>query len=108
MTRESGSKVPIIERTSVAGKIRRIARFDKTVVKAAIDANAPTQIVLNHIDYVDVNRKQLEGHSDRTFRFASRVEISLDVTLDYFGFGPSSLVPARDAIAIAERNLKFA
>ena len=51
VTRESGSSEPIIERTSVTSKIRRVARFDPVIVQAAIEANAPTQIVLNHVDY---------------------------------------------------------
>lgn len=91
VTRESGSKTPIIERTSVTGKVRRVARFDPAVVKAAIEANAPTQIVLNHVDYVDSIND--EGRlTDKTELFIGEIEAQVEGSVDYLGFDPKTLV----------------
>ncbi|MQA65489.1 MAG: adenylosuccinate synthetase [Alphaproteobacteria bacterium] len=48
ITRESGSPHDLEERTTVTGHVRRVARFNADIVKAAIEANAPTKIVLNY------------------------------------------------------------
>lgn len=106
VTRESGSKTPIVERTSVTGKIRRVARFDPAIVRAAIEANAPTQIVLNHVDYTDVNCRHLEHHTYNILGFTSEVETSLQMTVDFVGFGPSSLVSANDKTALVASGMK--
>jgi adenylosuccinate synthase len=45
-------KGTICERSSVTDKVRRVAVFDPEVVKMAIYANNPTQIVINHVDYL--------------------------------------------------------
>ncbi len=93
VTRESSSNVPIVERTSVTGKIRRVARFDPKVVKSAIDANTPTMIVLNHLDYVDTRQAQRGAMSNRATSFVAVVERSTGSKVDYLGFGPSSIAP---------------
>jgi adenylosuccinate synthase len=40
----------LVELTSVTGRVRRVARFDAELVKQAIMANAPSTVVLNHLD----------------------------------------------------------
>lgn len=59
VTAESGSQSPLSEHTSVTGGLRRVARFDSEVVAKAIQANRPTRIVLNHLDYVDAEAQRL-------------------------------------------------
>lgn len=51
VTREGCHQTPIIEYTSVTGKVRRVGRFDADVVQRAITINNPTKIFLNHVDY---------------------------------------------------------
>ena len=53
VTTESHSVARLEEVTSVTKKVRRVARFDAAVVKAAIQSNTPTRMVLNHADYFD-------------------------------------------------------
>jgi len=53
VTAESHSAGRLEEVTSVTKKVRRVARFDADIVKAAIQSNLPTRLVLNHADYFD-------------------------------------------------------
>ena len=69
ITQEGGWDTPIIEYTSVTKKVRRVGRFDAQIVKDAIVVNAPTCIVLNHVDYVDArlhNSSELTGKGWRS------------------------------------------
>ncbi len=96
ITRESGSKIPIIEYTSVTKAVRRVARFDPDVMVSAIAVNRPTKIVLNHLDYVDVSCSSLEYLPEKTVSFIRKIESLIDTPIDYFGFSPSSLIKAKD------------
>lgn len=51
--KRSGTDRDLTERTTVTGNVRRIGLFDPEVVMGAIRANAPTRIVLNHVDHID-------------------------------------------------------
>jgi adenylosuccinate synthase len=51
--RESGYPHPIAEYTTTTKRLRRVARFDWSVVGQAVAANAPTQIALHGGDYVE-------------------------------------------------------
>lgn len=42
----------VTEYTTVTHRIRRVGRFDPELVRAAISVNAPTRVVLNHVDYI--------------------------------------------------------
>ena len=53
VTAESNAVARLEEVTSVTKKVRRVARFDADIVKAAIQSNMPTRLVLNHADYFD-------------------------------------------------------
>jgi adenylosuccinate synthase len=92
ITTESGSKVQVCEHTSVTKKLRRVARFDPQIVKKAIQANQPTRIVLNHLDYVDATFSFLEKATLRIQSFVSEVERVIAGEVSYFGFGPGSLI----------------
>lgn len=50
---ECGADRDIAERTTVTGNIRRVGDLDAETVRAAIAANGPTCIVLNHVDHWD-------------------------------------------------------
>jgi len=96
ISRESGSPEPIVERTTVTQKVRRIARFDPTVVKAAIQNNRPTQIVMNHLDYLDHSCGASNSPSDVVCSFLNEVEEMIEARIDMIGFGRSSLVACCD------------
>ena len=80
------------ELTTATKKVRRIGRFEPSLVQRAIAANNPTQIVLNHLDYVDASASK--GHfSSRTLEFVQRVEDCIRRDISWVGTGPGSLVP---------------
>ena len=92
ISRLSGNSGPLAEYTSVTKTLRRVGRFHPDVVRQAIAVNRPTRIVLNHLDYMDKSNFPLEYLPGKTFRFINEVESQIEVSIDYFGFGPSSLV----------------
>ena len=51
--RASGYPYPIEEFTTTTNRLRRVAKFDRTVVEQAVAANAPTQIALHGADYLE-------------------------------------------------------
>lgn len=92
ISRLSGSSMAVSEHTSVTKILRRVGFFHPDVVRQAIMVNRPTRIVLNHLDYVDKSDVHLDGLSEKTARFIRKVESQLGVSIDYRGFGPSSLM----------------
>ena len=75
----------LVERTTVTGRVRRVAQFDAAVVRAAIAANAPTCIVLNHVDYIG------SGSAE----FVEKVEASIGRRVDWLGTSPCDLLQRR-------------
>lgn len=88
ITREGNHNVPVCEYTTVTKKLRRVGRFDPTIVKRAIAVNQPTKIFLNHVDYVlqgiCKNKKEMIGLIE-TF------EESIDRQIDFIGLSPKEL-----------------
>ena len=95
---EGGHVDDLTEYSSVTKRVRRVSRFDPEIVRAAIAANNPSMIVLNHLDHVDA-----EAQADLTRRatdFVSEVRSQLGRPIEMVGLGPDSLVafdPAADA-----------
>lgn len=88
LTIESKKKIAP-ELTSVTKQQRRIARFDERVVTNAISVNAPTTIVLNHVDYFqDSLRDEL----------IMEIESKMVKKIDWLGDNPISL-KSRNQIA---------
>ena len=79
------------EYTTVTGRLRRVGEFDPDLVRRALDANRPTRLVLNHLDYIGAEQ---ELGNERTVlrRFIRRVESSLGRKVDWFGFSPLGIV----------------
>lgn len=96
VTRESNNTESILEYTSVTKTVRRVARFDPDVVRQAIIVNQPTCIVLNHLDYIDTNCRNLDVITDKAVSFTNRIETLIERQINYLGFSPASLV-ARSA-----------
>lgn len=72
--------VKFVEYTSVTKTVRRVAKFDSDIVVKAIQANNPTRIVLNHLDYISTSNV-----TDRT-AFVEKVESSISNQIDYLGY----------------------
>lgn len=80
------------ELTSATLRMRRVARFDESVVRDAIISNRPHRIFMNHMDYIDP-RWRNAGPTDRSADFIEDVERRIGQPIDYIGFGPSQLEP---------------
>jgi adenylosuccinate synthase len=93
ITNYSGSKKPIIEYTSVTKRIRRVARFHPEIVREAIAVNRPTRIVLNHLDYVDIECQETRSLTKKASEFVKNAQELIDHKIDFLGFSPSILVP---------------
>jgi adenylosuccinate synthase len=78
------SGTTLLERTTVTKKVRRVADFDPTIVRRAIAANAPTSIVLNHLDYVPLGPDGYGRH-----RYVEAVERSIGRDVTHIGLGPA-------------------
>jgi adenylosuccinate synthase len=91
VTKESGSPIPLVERTSVTKRVRRVARFSPDVVRHAIVVNRPSLICLNHLDHVDANCR---GHdlTPAAKEFVLWVDHEIGQAIDYLGTGPDSLI----------------
>lgn len=90
ISNRSGSKIPILEKTSVTKKIRRVAEFDPAIVKKAIEVNNPTKIVLNHVDYFDINSK--DGIiTAKALNQIKRIEKLINRKIGFLGMDRSTL-----------------
>ena len=73
----------LVEKTTVTGRTRRVAYFDASVVRAAVTANAPTTVVLNHVDYFGPKAEEV----------VHEVEALIGRHVDWLGISPCELVP---------------
>lgn len=94
VTAESGAEKDLVEYTSVTRGVRRIARFDAEIVLQAIQANRPTRIVVNHLDYVDWESGKRGVPTERVTTFARALSSRIQREVDYYGLSPSVVVPA--------------
>ena len=78
------------ELTTVTKKLRRVGCFDNELVKRAIAANNPTEIVLNHLDYLDQQKgfSDLQGRGQRAVR---EIERGIGRQISWVGFSGRSL-----------------
>lgn len=83
---ESGAPIDLTEKTSVTKAVRRIGRFDPTIVRKAIQANNPTRIVLNHLDLIDYECRN--GLTRKGEEFISTVSKDIGKGIQYYGAGP--------------------
>jgi len=93
VTRDAGSSSPIVEYTSVTNRVRRVGRFDPTVVRRAIDVNKPTILILNHADYFDHESGERGIVTDKVRDEAQKIERSIDRMIDHIGIGARTLLP---------------
>ncbi len=83
----------LVERTTVTNAVRRVGRFDPTVVRAAIVSNTPTKLVLNHVDYLDSHTSQTQCLSPYADEQVSCYETAIGRRFDWIGLSPFSLIP---------------
>jgi adenylosuccinate synthase len=89
------------ERTTVTNRIRRVARFDQRVVRRAIAANHPTDVVLNHVDYCDHAICGTGRVTRPALAFVRKIEDEIGRRVDWLGLGPADLSPEASAKNLA-------
>lgn len=82
------------EYTTVTQNLRRVGLFDSALVRRALAANAPTRIVLNHMDYVG-SREELSNPNSAVSKFLSSVEEGIDQKVDWLGFSGLGVLAVR-------------
>src|SRR6266498_535635 len=93
---EAGIAAGIVELTTVTRKVRRVGRFDPEIVRRAIQANRPSRIVLNHLDYVD--SKVRDGNlTAKAAAFVEEVEAGISRGVDWLGIGPGQIMHRHDS-----------
>ncbi|MEE7504039.1 adenylosuccinate synthetase [Methylobacterium mesophilicum] len=81
-----------VELTTSTQKVRRVGLFDPGIVRRAVEVNAPTRIVLNHVDYVDPDaRTGRLGALARDF-VEREVEAPLGIRIDWLGTSPADVL----------------
>jgi adenylosuccinate synthase len=101
VTRRSGYPAPLIERTTVTKRVRRVGAFDLSQVRRACQLNRPTQIVLTFADYIthrDARVHTWEDLSDETRAFVGNIEeaTGVPVTLIKTGIEYDAIVDRRN------------
>jgi adenylosuccinate synthase len=90
LRKESGCPHRIEERTSVTGKLRRVARFDWELALEAVKFNRPTRIALNGLDLLDHSESGLSNSSlltRNTRKFIDDLVIRARCSKCYLGTG---------------------
>lgn len=79
--RMSGSLVPIVERTTVTNKIRRVFTFSYAQIARFIMICAPTKLFINfinHVNCVDKGKRSMSELSPESILFVSELKKSLN------------------------------
>lgn len=83
----------LLERSSVTNCVRRVGRFDPVIVRAAIEANAPTQLVLNHVDYFGTPTDNVGNYPKTWESIVCSFEANIGRAFDWIGASPTHLAP---------------
>ena len=91
--RASGYPYSVTEYTTTTKRIRRVGRFNWSVVDQAIDANSPTQIALHGGDYIDFANAEITEWNQLTpelHAFVENIENRYDIPVTLIGTGPAN------------------
>jgi len=64
VTKESGSPEPLVEKTTVTGRVRRVARWDDALIEKAVYMNSVDKIALTFINYVNWGDAEVDNWHD--------------------------------------------
>ena len=97
----SGYPCPIAEFTTTTNRLRRVAKFDWSVVDQAVAANSPTRIAQHGGDYIDFANYSVTDWNRLTRRlqkFVRRIERRYRVPVSFIGTGTANehIVDRRD------------
>lgn len=95
LTAECGADELVVEMTSVTKSVRRVARFDGAIVRSAINANRPTRLVLNHLDYIGRRGAHRQELNAERMGFLAEVERSIGRAVDFVGVSGDVTLPVK-------------
>jgi adenylosuccinate synthase len=64
VTKESGSKVQIIEKTTVTGRVRRVGRWDDELIKKSVYMNSIDSLILTFINYINAEDRDKLSYNE--------------------------------------------
>ncbi|HZF95036.1 MAG TPA: adenylosuccinate synthetase [Allosphingosinicella sp.] len=99
----AGASTDFSEFTSVTKRLRRVGTFDSTIVKRAIDANRPTDIVLNHVDHIDASVHGRRDLSSAAIDFISLVERDIEARINWIGTDETSIFARHEIGGLSAR-----
>jgi adenylosuccinate synthase len=89
VTEEAGAPASLMERTSVTCNIRRVGAFDDSLFRAAVKANCPDLVVLNHLDHVSWAARGARKWTALPWKAQTFVEeVERIIHVDRVGVGP--------------------
>lgn len=86
----SGRRNGLREYSSVTGALRRVGEFAPDSVRRALDANRPTRLAMNHLDYIGQENDLADEYS-AIGEFVDRVESAIGREIDWYGFSAKSV-----------------
>ncbi len=92
LTRLARADRPIVEITSVTGKVRRVATFSDTDFVKACQVNRPTEIALTFADYLDFSVHEKDEVSRSVEGFISELENLCDAPVMLVKTGPKTVI----------------
>ncbi|MCB8839498.1 adenylosuccinate synthetase [Aurantimonas sp. VKM B-3413] len=95
VARRADLALDIREYTTVTGKLRRVGEFDALLVRRALAANAPNNLVLNHLDYVGP-AGGIGDPNSVVSQFIRRVEAAIGRRIDWYGFSALDIMAGRE------------
>lgn len=97
IAQRSGLERDIREYTTVTNKERRVGEFDADAVKRAIRANAPSRVVLNHLDYIGPESLVSDPNS-AVSKFIKLVNSDIGRQVDWYGFSELGVLDANGVL----------
>lgn len=96
----SGYPHPVDEYTTTTKRLRRVAKFSWDVVERAVAANAPTQLAVHGVDYLDYSNRYVKSFVEltngaRNFVTSLTERTGVPVTLIGTGPGVEELIDLR-------------
>ena len=98
VTKIAKSPEPVCEHTSVTHKVRRVGTFDSNLVRSAIEANTPTKLVLNFLDYIGEDVITYGDHriGPNRYFFIDDVENAVGMRVTHVGFDGETIIPINE------------
>ncbi len=85
IAKNAGISIDLREYTTVTNKLRRVGHFDAELVRRALDVNAPSRLVLNHLDYI-APENELNDPKSTLREFIQKTEVQIGQEINWYGF----------------------